>query len=153
MTRPDGVLVVGYGSPLRRDDAVGWHVATSLAADPRLADARVLSVHQLLPELALDVSEAELVVLVDARAGVPPGSITVERPAPSDVESGRWTHHLTPAALIALARDLGGGGSPEVVVVGVGVATTEPGDELSDVVSAAVPRVHEVVADLVLTHA
>ena len=63
-----GVLVVGYGNPLRSDDGIGWHAARLLATDPRLDRARVLTRHQLAPELAEDVSRASLVVLVDAAA-------------------------------------------------------------------------------------
>ena len=72
-----GVLVVGYGNPLRSDDGVGWRAAQLLATDPRLAGARVLARHQLVPELALDVSRAPLVVLVDAAADGDPGSVSL----------------------------------------------------------------------------
>ena len=44
-----GVLVVGYGNPLRGDDGFGCHAAALLAADPRLEEARVLARHQLTP--------------------------------------------------------------------------------------------------------
>jgi hydrogenase maturation protease len=147
-----GILVVGYGNPLRGDDGVGWHVARAVAADPRVAGARVLAVHQLLPELAQDLSEARLAVLVDARLGEPPGSISVTRIAPSTGARGAWTHHLTPAALAGLARDVYGAAA-EITVVAIGIGTTEPGDGLSGPVADAVPRAHEVVADLVLAHA
>ena len=30
-----GVLVIGYGNPLRSDDGVGWHAASLLATDAR----------------------------------------------------------------------------------------------------------------------
>ena len=63
-----GVLVVGYGNPLRSDDGIGWHAADLLATDPRLAGAQVLTHHQLAPELAEDISRASLVVLVSAAA-------------------------------------------------------------------------------------
>jgi hypothetical protein len=72
MTTRPGVLVVGYGNPLRGDDAVGWRVAESIVSDPRLAGAHVMTAHQLLPELAVELGEAGLAVLVDARAGSRP---------------------------------------------------------------------------------
>ena len=77
-----GALVVGYGNSLRSDDGVGWHAAGLLATDPRLAGARVLARHQLVPELAVDVSRASLVVLVDAAADGDPGSLSVRRVRP-----------------------------------------------------------------------
>jgi len=147
-----GVLVVGYGNPLRGDDAVGWHVARAVAEDPRIAGAHVLTVHQLLPELAVDLAEARLAILVDAQEGEPAGAISVTHVAPCAEARGAWTHHLTPAALAALAREVCGQ-SADVVVVGVGIESTEPGRGLSHAVADAVPRVHEVVTDLVLARA
>ena len=46
-----GVLVVGYGNPLRGDDGAGWHAATRLAADPRLAGAAFAHGDRLSPAL------------------------------------------------------------------------------------------------------
>ena len=43
--------------------------------------------------------------------------------------------------------------SADVVVVSVGIESTEPGTGLSHAVAEAVPSVREVVADLVLAHA
>jgi hydrogenase maturation protease len=151
MTGRPGVLVVGYGNPLRGDDGVGWRVAESIVADPRLAGAHVMTAHQLLPELAMELGEAGLAVLVDARVGEPPGSISVMHVAPC-AEGGPFGHHLTPGALAALARTVAGR-SADVVVVSVGVQSVEPGTGLSHAVAEAVPAVREVVADLVLAHA
>ena len=61
-------------------------------------------------------------------------------------------HHLTPAALAALALAVVGR-SADVVVVSIGIEWTEPGTGLSHAVAEAVPSVREVVADLVLAHA
>ena len=91
-----GVLIVGYGNPLRSDDGIGWHAAGLLATDPRLDGARVLARHQLAPELAEDVSRASLVVLVDAAADGDPGSVSVRQigsPPPTPIT---WSHHLDP---------------------------------------------------------
>jgi hydrogenase maturation protease len=152
MSAGTGVLVVGYGNPLRGDDAVGWHVARAVAADPRIPGAQVLTVHQLLPELALDIGEARLAVLVDARAGEPPGSISVTHVAPAEGPAPGWTHHLTPAVLAGLAREVCGLAA-EMVVVGVGIESTEASEALSHPVADAVPRACDVVAELVLARA
>lgn len=146
-----GVLVVGYGNALRSDDGLGWHVAERLADDPRLAGATVLRRHQLTPELALDISEATLLVLVDASHEPAAGAITVERLEPA-IDTGTsgttWSHHLTPTTLVELARELYGR-APDVFVVGCGVASVEMGDELSPAVRDALPRVVDAVAELV----
>ncbi len=147
-----GILVIGYGNALRTDDGIGWHVAERLAGhlddDPRLAGTTVLRRHQLTPELALDVSQAAAVVLIDARDGAAAGSITVERVAPAPSGDSTWSHHLSPASLVALAMELYGK-APHVTLVGVGVAELEMGDRLSPALEAALPRVVDRVAPLV----
>ena len=74
-----GALIIGYGNVLRSDDGIGWHVAEHLAADARFDGVTVLQRHQLTPELALDVSRADLVALVDATQDRPAGTFAIER--------------------------------------------------------------------------
>ena len=143
-----GVLIVGYGNPLRSDDGVGWHAARLLATDPRLDRARVLACHQLAPELAEDLSRASLVVLVDAAAEGDPGSVSVRRigsPPPTPIT---WSHHLTPETLAGLADALYGA-VPPVVLVSVAGASFADGDGLSSAVQQALPEVVEVVVGVV----
>lgn len=162
-----GVLVVGYGNALRTDDGIGWHAADRLADDPRLDGATVLRRHQLTPELAFDVSEATMVVLVDARHGPPAGTISVEQISPREPRARgddaattdpagsvgtTWSHHLGPTTLVALAGELYGQ-SPEVFVVSCGTHSLEMGERLSPLVQAALPLVVDAVADLVASHA
>jgi hydrogenase maturation protease len=139
-----GVLVVGYGSTLRSDDGVGWHVAARLAADPRLAGAEVLARHQLTPELAADVARATLVVLVDATVGGEPGTVSVQRVRPRRPVPAGWSHHLDPESLAGLAEALYGP-TPPVLLVGVAAVSLAPGDRLSAPLERALPAVAEVV--------
>src|SRR5450759_2440511 len=99
-----GTLVICYGNALRSDDGLGWHAAARLTQDPRLQGAQVLWQHQLTPELAVDVSNASLVVLVDASDGDEAGAISVRRLDPTPAAGSAWSHHLGPAELIDLAR-------------------------------------------------
>ena len=144
------VLVIGYGNPLRSDDGIGWHVAGRLATDPRLEGATILQRHQLTPELALDVSHADLVVLVDARSGPRPGTVATEHvdPAAAQTSGTTWSHHLGPASLVALARELYGR-SGDVHVVSIGVGSLELGETLSPAVAAAVEPAADAVVGLV----
>ena len=149
-----GVLVVGYGNELRSDDGVGPAVAALLAGDPRLAGADVRAVHQLTPELALDASGASLLVLVDAAADAPAGEVSVKRLDPEAAvgEAGAaMSHHVDPAGIVGLARELWGV-APSVVIVSVGIASLEVGDGLSPSVEAAVPRAADAVAAIVEKH-
>jgi hydrogenase maturation protease len=143
-----GSLVVGYGNPLRGDDGIGWVIAGRLAADPEFATVHVLQRHQLTPELALEISLADLVVLVDARSGPPAGSVAVERVDPSRASGTAWSHHLGPASLVALARELYGR-APEVHVVSVGVGSLGVGEGLSPSVEAAVEGAIDTITGLV----
>ncbi|HEY4753575.1 MAG TPA: hydrogenase maturation protease [Candidatus Limnocylindrales bacterium] len=152
-----GVLVVGYGNPLRSDDGVGPAVADRLAADPRLRGAEVRTQHQLTPELALDASTASLLVLIDAADDVPPGDVAIRDLAPrsrggtADALAGRsgeggppLTHNVDPASVVTLAEELWGS-APRTVLVGIGPASLELGDRLTPVASAAVPVAVEAV--------
>lgn len=143
-----GPLVVGYGNALRGDDGLGWHAAELLAEDPRLAGTTVLQRHQLMPELAVDVSAASLVVLVDADESLPAGRVAVTTVGREGHSSTSWSHHFSPTDLVALAQDLYGN-APEVMLVSAGVASTDGGDQLSPAVAAALPHLTDVVADLV----
>ena len=146
----DGVLVIGWGNVLRRDDGLGWHAAERLARDPRLAPATVLQRHQLTPELALDISRASFVVFVDASRG-PAATLAVDRVTPAAVAAIPWSHHVDPAILLALARDLYGR-APDAVAVSVGVASVAMGRRLSHVLQRMLPEVVDTVVRLVAEH-
>jgi hydrogenase maturation protease len=141
------VLVIGYGNELRADDGVGRAIVERLVADPRARDARLLSVRQLTPDLAVDVAEASLVVFVDAAADLQPGEVAV-RPVSADVGAGAFSHHVSVGGLPGLARELYGR-SPESVTVSVGLESTALAEGLSPAVEAAVPAAAEAVLRIV----
>jgi hydrogenase maturation protease len=142
-----GILVVGYGNTLRTDDGIGWHAAERLAGDERLTGAVVLRCHQLAPELALDISAANLVVFIDASRGLPPGTVDVTRVERTDVTGSTSSHHLGPPVLVALAHELYGR-EPAAFLVRCGVASLEVGDQLWPSVEAAMARVIDAVVGL-----
>jgi hydrogenase maturation protease len=169
-----GALVVCYGNPLRGDDALGWHASTLLAGDPRLVGATVIWRHQLTPDLAADIKDAALVILVDVNVVDEPGIVSVRRvdaggseasgsseaatrgagsaaASASADSAGPSSHHVAPAELMVLAHELWGA-SPEVYVVSAGAETLEIGDGLSPAVEAALPAVVDAVASVVARH-
>lgn len=97
------MLVVGVGSLLRTDDAVGRVVAERLEAR-HLDGVEVASVHQLTPELAPGFAGRRLVVIVDAAVDVDAVSV---RPIEIDGSGELMTHHLGPAGLLSFAAKLG----------------------------------------------
>jgi len=143
-----GVLVVGYGNSLRTDDGVGWHAAELLATDPRLEGAQILARHQLTPELAADISQASLVVLVDAASTGDPGSVSVRRIRPRSATPATWSHHLDPETLAGLAGSLYGA-VPPIVLVSVTASSFAEGDRLSDPLQRALYEVVEVVTGVI----
>ena len=56
------ILVIGYGSQLRSDDAVGPRVVEAVA-DLQLEGVQTLIRHQLTPELSEIISTARAVIL------------------------------------------------------------------------------------------
>jgi hydrogenase maturation protease len=153
------VLVLGFGNTLRRDDGAGAVAARLLSAEPRLQrdDVEIREAYQLLPEMALDLAEVSLVVLVDADARGLPGSIEVHQIDPETAaredadargEPGASSHHVGGGELMVLAAALTGR-APEVVAIGIGVADLGMGEGLTPAVEAALPKVVGIVVDLV----
>lgn len=96
------MLVVGVGSTLRRDDAIGRVVAEAVA-DLRLPGVVVQVVTQLVPELVEVMADAERVVIVDA-------DVNAELPQLLPVnagDAGPLTHHGRPETLMALGEAAG----------------------------------------------
>lgn len=102
------ILVIGYGNPLRRDDGAGPELARRLADrwEARGAAVRLIEEHQLLPELAADLVEpgVEMVLFVDTDAEADTPQVRRVRPKPGTPAS---THHLTPQRLLSMARIMG----------------------------------------------
>lgn len=146
-----GPLVIAYGNTLRCDDGVGAAVAAQL--EGAIAEAHIIVVPQLLPELAEPIAHADVVVFVDATIEGAHGAVVAQRvmPAsPHDLATGVGDHHLTPARMLGLAQtllDL----VPESYLVSIGGAQFGFGTGLSQEVSAAVPLAVRTVADLVQT--
>jgi hydrogenase maturation protease len=102
------VLVIGYGNTLRGDDRVGYQVAETVA-EWQLPQVRSIAVHQLLPELATDIAEVEIVVFVDA-------VVAIDSPAPNIMiapliaggDENFSTHIITPQLLLGMTQRLYG---------------------------------------------
>jgi len=102
-------LVIGYGNSLRGDDGAGPFIAERLGAG-------AIACHQLTPELAEFISQADRVIFVDAHAGVPAGQIAIQpvQPRPSAA-----IHRFDPETLLAWSQQLYGR-APEAILVGIG---------------------------------
>ncbi len=141
------VMVIGYGNPLRTDDAIGWRAAGDLS---QLADkdVEIVACHQLNPEMAEPVSQAKLVVFIDACTDGAPGKLSRCEVQPAAFEPDMMSHHLDPASLLACARELYGK-APKAVVICVTGECFGYGRELTATVERVLPGVVELTRNLI----
>jgi hydrogenase maturation protease len=99
-------LVIGYGSPIRGDDALGPLVADRIAE--RLANSgapkraiEVMARHILTAELVDDLIRARRVIFIDAAADSTPGTIRRQRLFPSTSSLSTMAHFHDPRELLA----------------------------------------------------
>ncbi len=96
-------VIIGYGNPLRGDDGLGWYAVSLLQKQFTGSQVRFITEHQLTPEMAEDVADANLVVFIDAREGDRPGEIGSELVYPESARFSPFSHTLTPGAVLGLA--------------------------------------------------
>jgi hydrogenase maturation protease len=94
-------LVIGYGSPIRGDDAIGPLAADALAAGPLPPGLQVLSRHVLTAELAEDLAAVDRVIVLDAAAQGRPGEVQVRKLQPDAHALSTMAHFLDPRELLA----------------------------------------------------
>jgi hydrogenase maturation protease len=127
-------LVIGYGNELRGDDAVGPQVARCVS-EWNQPEVTGLAVHQLTPELATLLADAETVIFVDASVDPAQSEMSVER-----LESGSWTtagHTSDPPGLLALTETLYDR-RPEAWLITVPASDLSFGERLSPMARAGV---------------
>jgi hydrogenase maturation protease len=137
-------LVIGYGNPLRGDDGFGWAVAARLAEEFAGDESvRVLAAHQLTPEFAEPMSEAEQIILVDVARDGEPGtwSVCEIEPAPSGPALG---HQFDAGGLLAAAREIYSA-CPPAVLVSVVAESFDCQEILTSRVEAVIPDVLEYI--------
>jgi hydrogenase maturation protease len=99
------LLIIGYGNELRSDDGVGPRLAAAIEK-MSLPGVRTIACHQLMPELAETVSQADRVVFVDAAVDEPK-EVRFRKIEPSS-SSQLMAHAADPRTLLAMARDVYG---------------------------------------------
>jgi hydrogenase maturation protease len=133
------LLVIGWGNPMRGDDGFGWRAAERLR--DALPAADVLAVHQLMPEHMEPVALAGRVVFIDASLHGEPGVLRCETVEPT-TSADAFTHHATPAGLLAGARELYGAAPPAVFYT-VRAESFDFGEQLSEGVRRALDELVE----------
>ena len=133
-------LIIGYGSPLRTDDALGGLIAEALGG---------ISVGQLTPELAQPISRADFVVFIDACYGANAGTVHLERIEPQS--NTRFTHSSNPSALLSTAETLYGF-APPAVLISITGANFDYGDTLSPHLQVLLPQIITQVQAIIQNH-
>ena len=141
---PAGLLVIGYGNTLRRDDGVGPKVADAVA-ELALPGVRALAYPLLTPELADPVSRARVVVFVDAAVDAP-REVQLRKLVPADT-SQIMAHAASPATLLALARDVFGH-APDAWLLTIPAENMNIGEELSAFTCRGLEKAVEEIRNL-----
>jgi hydrogenase maturation protease len=127
---------------MRCDDGLAWHAADALDRKFSLSDVEIVRCHQLSPELAEALRNCEAVIFVDAASAAaagngPPGEVrNAEISVPAS--AARFSHQLSPSALVALAHKLYDA-KPRAVSVTLTGECFDHGESLSPVITAALP--------------
>lgn len=139
------ILIMGYGNPLRGDDALGQAAAAYLAQRfEEDAEVQVRAVHQLTPDLAEQLAACDTAVLIDARHAAPAGQVFLEEVQAAAQPSSGFSHYVTPGELLLLADKLYGA-RPSVYLAGITATSFGVGVPLSAAVRDGLPLLIEKV--------
>lgn len=123
------MLIIGFGNPRRRDEAIGYQAAELLGG---------IACYHLTPDLARTVASTDKVVFLDGA----PGTLEVREIEPEDGR-GDAPYHLTPPQLLGLAQRLYGR-CPKAWVVRGGAVEFGFGDALSN---PGIRNLHDMMAE------
>lgn len=147
-TPSTNLLVLGYGNTLRHDDGVGPKAADTIAA-LNLPGVHTLNCALLTPELADPISQARVVVFVDAAVDAP-REVQLRKITPA-ASSQLLAHAANPATMLALARDVFGH-APEAWLLTIPVEEMGIGEELSPFAQRGLAEAVEQIQKLAARH-
>lgn len=143
------ILVIGYGSTLRSDDGIGFIIAEQLMDDSSFNSQQsavdVIARHQLTPDLADAVQQADQVIFIDACADAAPGEVRVAEVKPAGENWGAFAHEMSPGVLLDCVKDVYGK-TPRACLLTIGGEKFDIGEGLSAKVRAAIPQVLQKIA-------
>ena len=145
-------LIIGYGSPIRGDDAVGPLLAERIAEQVARGDwpagTEVQARHILTAEIVADLHTADRVIFIDAAADTAAGEVRRLRLQPDPTALSTMAHFHDPRELLAWCESLYAS-VPDAWLVSVGGAAWDYGHfDLSPPVLAALPAAVRAVHEL-----
>ncbi len=132
-----GLLVIGYGNPLRGDDGAGPEAARRVER-LGLPGVIVIETHQLLPEHAEVLSNHDRVVFIDAHIDLAREEIDISPVNLAD-NPQIGSHASDPASLLALAKALYGR-APEATLIALPARDFDLREGLSPLAESAVEQ-------------
>jgi hydrogenase maturation protease len=132
-------LVLACGNSQRGDDGVAFEVVNCLRSGKCDPGTEFQSQQQWTPELAESISRAEVVIFVDASAGMKPGEVACRQVQSVTNASPGMTHQTSPESLLRLAKEVYGKHPSGAYLVTIGGASFEWEEVLSEPVRCAIP--------------
>ena len=139
------ILIIGYGNNLRSDDGVGRYLA-EIIDQQQLLLVKTLSVHQLTPELVLEITESQAVIFIDAIASLT-DEITLQSLEPSQ-DKTPLGHTSNPEQLLYLCKNLYHK-CPSVWLLTIPTNNFEFGETFSDLTQAAIAPALLILTQLI----
>jgi hydrogenase maturation protease len=121
------VLIIGYGNTLRGDDGAGV-IAAELISQHH-PEFECVYLHQLVPELAEQIAECDLVFFVDAQKDITQPNARLVVPS-TEADQPR-THFISPESLLALSQKLYQHIPKKAYVIGIPASQFEFSEEFS----------------------
>ncbi|TVQ86912.1 MAG: hydrogenase maturation protease [Chromatiaceae bacterium] len=141
-------LIIGYGSPIRGDDAIGPLAADRLAAMDLPPDITVQARHILTAELVDDLRQVERVIFLDAAADSAPGEVRCRPLAPDPSAPSTMAHFHDPRELLAWCDTLYGHHPQAWLVTAGGADFGYANYRLSPLAEQALTRMLQQVLEL-----
>ena len=142
---PTPILMIGYGNSLRSDDGVGRYLV-EIIEQQQLTSVKTISVHQLTPELVVEMANSKAVIFIDATACLS-FEITVQMIEPIK-KITRLGHTSNPESLLSLCQKLYNK-SPASWLITIPTNNFDLGENFSDLTRSAIPPALIILTQLI----
>jgi hydrogenase maturation protease len=145
-------LIIGYGNTLRGDDAAGVKAAELIAQ--RHPEFEYTFLHQLVPELAEQIGDYDIVFFIDAQKDItqPIARLITPGIEPGNKNEQPRTHFISPESLLSLSLQLFQRIPSKAYVIGIPASKFEFSEELSAQTGQGVAACLALVEQLIRKH-
>ena len=142
----DKTLIIGYGSPIRGDDAIGPLAVERLVERGLPVGVEAIARHVLTAELVTELTDQDRVIFLDAAADAEPGAVHCRRIEPDASALSTMAHFLDPRELLAWCQGLHGRAPEGYLITAGGACFDYAHCQLTPIAEAALERLLEQVA-------